>query len=58
MKDLVVEGDGGAGGGGPFTMGPPVDEFGLWDREGDVEFRGPLAYDAEEALQTAYVGPV
>ena len=23
-------------------MGPPVDEFGFWDREGDVEFHGLL----------------
>ena len=58
VEDLVVEGDGRRGGGGPFTVGPPVDEFGFWDREGDVELRGLSGYVQVEVLQTAYVGPV
>ena len=58
MEDLVIEGDRREGGGGPFATGPPVDEFGFWDRERDVEFRGSTGYVQEEALQAAYVGPV
>ena len=58
VEDLVVEGDGRGGGGRPFTVGLPVDEFGLWDREGDVVLRGSSGYVQEEVLQTAYVGPV
>ena len=58
MEDLVVEGDGQSGGGGPLAVGPPVDEFGLLDGEGDVEFCGSSGHVQEEALQTAYVGSV
>ena len=39
-------------------MGPPVDEFGFWDRKGDVERRGSPGDVQEKALQTSYVGPV
>ena len=38
VEDLAVKGDGGAGGGGPFATGRPVDEFGFWDGEGAVQF--------------------
>ena len=58
VEHLVVEGDGRGGGGGPFTVGPPVDEFSFRDREGDVELSGPPGYVQEEVLQTAYVGSV
>ena len=43
-EHLVVEGDGCREGGGPLTAGPPVDEFGFWDREGDVELLGSSGY--------------
>ena len=58
MEDLAVEGDGGERGGGPFTVGPPVDEFRLRDRKGDVERRGSPGDFQEKALQALYVGPV
>ena len=58
MEDLVVEGNGRESRGGPFAVGPPVDQFGFWDRERDVELRSFPRYVKEKVLQTAYVGPV
>ena len=58
VEDLVVKGDGRESGGGPFAVGPPVDEFGFRDGEGEVEFRSSPGYDQEKVLQTSYVGPV
>ena len=42
VEDLAIKGDGGVGHGGPLAWGPPVDKFGLWHREGDLEPRGFL----------------
>ena len=39
-------------------MGPPVDEFGLRDRKGDVERRGSPGDFQEKPLEASYVGPV
>ena len=49
VEDLVVEGDGGEGGGGPLAVGPPIDEFGFRDREGDVKLRS-LPGNVQERL--------
>ena len=58
MEDLAVEGDGGESKGGPFTVGPRVDELGLRDRERNVKVGGPLGEVQEQVLERSYVGSV
>ena len=38
-------------------MGPPVDEFGFWNGEGDLKLCASSGNGREEALQTPYLGP-
>ena len=58
MEDLAVEGDGGESGGGPFAVGPPVDELGLRDREKNLKVGGPAGDVQEQVLERSYVGSV
>ena len=57
-EDEAIQRDGCLGGRGPLAGGPPMDEFGFWGRELNLQLVPPPRQGTEEALEAAYVGAV